>query len=105
MELHINKRKRFNYVDYLHIGNYDISPLETGYGVNYVHQLVEVDIGRDDVDVEDFINDFITEVQLCDTNGDEILLHGTDILDYFTEITFYDNRGKAYIYDVKEHLI
>ena len=97
MELHINKRKAFDYIDYIEIGNCTISPVHSEYGKKFLLAEIEVENGED---IEDFVHDSITEVQLRDVDGEEILLHGDEILNYFTEIEFYDD-ATYYNYDVK----
>lgn len=97
MELHINKRRTFDYIDYMTIGNCTITPVHTEYGRKFLLAEIEVEGGDD---IEDFIHDDICEVQLCDLDGNEILLRGQEVLDYFTEIEFYGN-GTYYNYDVK----
>lgn len=104
MRFYLNKKKSFKYVDYIHIGNYDLAPLSTSYGKNSLEVIFEANEDETNGQVQYFINDPITEVQLCGDDDEEILLHGREILDYF-DFIWFDDMGYQFEYNVKAHLL
>ena len=104
MRFYLNKKKSFKYVDYIHIGNYDLAPLTTYYGAKSLEVIFEANEDETNGQVQYFINDPITEVQLCGLDDEEILLHGREILEYFDYIEF-DDMGYQFKYNVKAHLL